>query len=351
MNLKLYKLHFTTPLHLSNESEDYAQSLQTLHSDTLYAALTSVLAKVGHNFDKNFAGDLGFSISSLFPFYQKDKEDKNPVYFFPKSHKIDILSEDLLAIHKYVKKIRWIDTFFFEKHLKAENLERFYAEKTIKPNGKIEFKHLKGSYLTNNEYLSTDFISSQVFPHAQVPRQQIIEGTEQDTKIYYMERLFFKDYSGMYFIAEGEADLLEKALNILQYEGIGTDRNVGNGYFEWSKSEINLDLPQSEYAMNLSLFLPENKEQLSTMLDDKSAYVFKKRGGWVTTSPYNTIRKNRVHMFEEGSVFKTNKQILGRIADLTPTEAKNLGLNHKILRNGKSLFIPIKIEKEVSNGK
>ena len=342
-NLNLYKLHFTTPLHLSNESEDYAKSLQTLHSDTLYAALTSALAKVGYDFGEEFDGDLGFTISSLFPFYQKDKEDKKPVYFFPKSRKIDILDEKLLNIHKYVKKIRWLDTFFFEKHLKAKNLEKYYEEKIKRPNGKVEFKHIKGNFFTNNVDLSSDFISSQVFPHAQVPRQQIINGKEQDTKIYYMERLFFKDYSGMYFIAEGETNLLEKALNILQYEGIGTDRNVGNGYFEWTKDEINIDLPQSEYSINLSMFLPENQEQLNTMLDENAAYSFIKRGGWVTTPPYNTIRKNRVHMFEEGSVFKTNSEKLGRIANLTPTEAKNLGLNHKIFRNGKSLFVPIKI--------
>lgn len=337
--LKLYKLHFTTPLHLSNESEDYAKSLQTLHSDTLYAALTSVLAKVGYQFKENFTGDLGFSISSLFPFYQKDKEDKNPVYFFPKSRKIDILPENMLEVHKKIKKIKWFDTESFKQHIEGNKIQDFFKE-----------ENLFNIYYSKTK-IPDDFISSQVFPHAQVPRKQIIDGKEQDTKIYYMERLFFKDYSGMYFIAEGEADLLEKALNILQYEGIGTDRNVGNGYFEFSKDDIEINLPQSEYAMNLSLFLPEEKEQLQKMLDENSAYSFKKRGGWVTTSPYNTIRKNRVHMFEEGSVFKTNKQILGRIADLTPTEAKNLGLNHKIFRNGKSLFVSIKIEKEVSNGK
>ena len=80
-----------------------------------------------------------------------------------------------------------------------------------------------------------------------------------------MERIFFKDHSGMYFIAEGDnTKLLEKGLEILQHEGIGTDRNVGNGYFEFSKDEIELDLPENaKYSMNLSLFLPEKQEQLT----------------------------------------------------------------------------------------
>lgn len=331
-NLNIYKLHFTTPLHLSNESDDYAKSLQTLHSDTLYAALTSALAKVGYDFEEEFNGDLGFTISSLFPFYQIDKADKNPVYFFPKSRKIDVLPENMLDVHKKIKKIKWFDTESFKLHIRGEKIEDFYKD-----------ENLYGSYYSKDK-IDKDFISSQVFPHAQVPRQLIINGEEQDTKIYYMERLFFKDYSGMYFIAEGETNLLEKALNILQYEGIGTDRNVGNGYFEWTKDEIKLDLPESDYSMNLSLYLPENQEQLKTILDENSAYSFKKRGGWVTTPPHNTIRKNRVYMFEEGSIFKTNSIILGRIADLTPDLselAPEQQLNHKIFRNGKSFFIPI----------
>lgn len=339
MDLKIFKLRFTTPLHLSNEREDYAQSLQTLHSDTLYAALTAALAKIGHDFSEKFNGDLGCTVSSLFPYYQKEEKSK-PVYFFPKSRKIDILPEEMLDIHKDVKKIQWLDADFFQKYI-AGNLP--YSEYTA--------DCMKGKYLSNKDF-PKDFISAQVFPHAKVPRQQIIDGKAQDTEIYYMERLFFKDRSGMFFIAEGNTDLLKKGLNVLQYEGIGTDRNVGNGYFEFEEGKITLDVPaKSDYAMNLSLFLPENSEQVKLLLgvnmdkpnesDNNVAYAFKKRGGWVTTHPHNTIRKNRVYMFEEGSVFKTNSATKGRIADLKPDLPEAIAIDHKIYRNGKSLFLPV----------
>ena len=335
--LKIYKLHFTTPLHLSNEREDYAQSLQTLHSDTLYAALTASLAKIGYEYKTDFNGDLGFSISSLFPFYQKNKEDTNPIYFFPKSRKIDILPENMLEEHKKIKKIRWLETSAYTQHLSGNKIHEFY-----KPIA------LNGAYYSEKD-IPSDFISSQVFPHVKVSRTGL-----EDAEPYYMERLFFKNSSGMFFIASGDCKLLEKGLEILQHEGIGTDRNVGNGYFEWKKDEIELNLPENaKYSMNLSLFLPEEKKQLAEMLDEKTAYSFKKRGGWVTTSPHNTIRKNRIYMFEEGSIFKKKVdkiEVGGRIADLTPEKATELGLNHKIFRNGKSLFIPINLtEKEAAN--
>lgn len=345
-NIKIYKLHFTTPLHLSNEREDYAESLRTLHSDTIYAAITASLAKIGI-IENDFQGDLGCTISSLFPFYQKDK-DSEPVYFFPKSRKIEILDKSF-DIHKLVKKVNWIDRIFFERHLNGETFEKEYADKKKDENGKEQSKYLKGSFLTAYN-IPKDFITAQVFPHAQVPRQQIINDKKQDTEIYYMERLFFKDFSGMYFIAEGDTGLLEKGLNVLCHEGIGTDRNVGNGFFEWTKDNIELEMPENTiYAMNLSLFLPENEDQLKKMLDNNTAYSFKKRGGWITTNPYNTLRKNRVYMFEEGSVFKYRIDKMkksGRIADLTPDlnewpEEKKI--KHRIYRNGESLFIPIKL--------
>ena len=88
----IYKLHFTTPLHLGDARDDYSISLKSVSSDTMYAALTASLAKIGKAIPPN--GDLGFTISSLFPFYQKDTKSKT-VLFFPRPYKkININIED-----------------------------------------------------------------------------------------------------------------------------------------------------------------------------------------------------------------------------------------------------------------
>lgn len=332
---KIYKLHFISPLHLSNEREDYAESLRTFNSDSMYAAITACLAKLGHKFAESFDGDLGFTISSLFPFYQ-EKSDAEAVFFLPKSKKTLILEPKNSEYHKFIKKLQWIDKDFFEEYINGKDLEQKFFEFD---NTGEKFKNIKGAFMTNKN-IKEDFIASEVFPRVTVPRYG-----EKDADPFYMERVFFKDYSGLFFIADGNTNLLEKGLSLLQNEGIGTDRNVGNGFFEFGTDYMELNLPsETDFAINISLFLPESKEQLINLLGEKSAYNIKKRGGWITTPPDLGLRKNRIFMFEEGSVFdlKINEpKVLGKIADLTPNLSEPLKNPHKIFRNGKSIFIPV----------
>jgi CRISPR type III-A-associated RAMP protein Csm4 len=148
----------------------------------------------------------------------------------------------------------------------------------------------------------------------------------------------------------GATNLFEPALEILQHEGIGTDRNIGNGFFTVSEDEIELDLPdedETDYALSLSMFIPKSKEQLTKMLaGEKVGYDFARRGGWITTPPHNTYRKNAIHAFTHGSVFsmkmELNVETRGRIVDLKPEIDFDEGrIDHSIWRNGKSFFIPI----------
>ena len=76
--IKIYKLHFTAPLHISDQHDDLGNSQKIIQSDTLYAALMSCLAKNGEDLPED--GELGFTVSSLFPYFQKDRESA-PVYF------------------------------------------------------------------------------------------------------------------------------------------------------------------------------------------------------------------------------------------------------------------------------
>ncbi len=326
---KVYKLHFTTPLHIGDARNDYSISLKTYQSDAMYAALTSCLAKVGKEIPKD--GDLGFTISSLFPFYQKNENDK-PVYFLPKLLKQKLPKLEDIGNAKKVKKVSWLDISYFEKLIGGI---------TLFENG-TDLEHIKGDFLTAS-IIESEFISSQVSQRVTISRD-----LSEDAKPFYMDRIYFKEKSGLYFIASGDTKLLDGALEVLQHEGIGTDRNVGNGYFTFKPDEIEIDLPESNFISNLSIFCPESETQLNEMLNDKDvAYDFTKRGGWITTTPHNSIRKNTVHMFTPASVFKASKtstdiDIKGKIVDLNPSQSY-LGIEHPIWRNGKSIFIPVKI--------
>lgn len=332
MELQLYKLHFTTPVHFGDNREDYGISLQTLQSDTLYSALMSCLAKIGYAIPDD--GDLGFATSSLFPFYQKCRE-ANAVFFLPKPLKQSLPKLKDVKDAKKVKKVAWLDFDYFEKVAQGNSLFK---------NG-VDIGNVKGPFLTTKT-IESCFISAQVSPRVTVSRTG-----QEDAMPFYMDRVYFKDFSGLYFIAKykgnGEMEVLEKALNVLKDEGLGTDRNVGNGFFEWTKETKDLILPESEYSMSLSAFIPESKNQLETMLGDKNvAYDFSRRGGWITTPPNNSLRKNYIYAFLPGSVFKKKSneiEIDGSINELTPELPKTMNIDHRIWRSGKALFIPIRL--------
>lgn len=339
MQLDIFKLRFKSPLHIGDERSEYDKSLRIIHSDTLYAALTACIAKVGGSHIAE-RGDLGFVVSSLFPFYQKDK-DTDPIYFLPKSKSVQLPNKGQLDIAKKIKKVQWLDFGYFQKQINGEKLFDAATEENI-----------KGNYLTSksNQEFDKDFMYSELQNRVVVPRYGV-EGHEPDARPFYMERIRFKNqWSGMYFLATGKKlDLLKNALEVLQYEGIGTDRTIGNGYFSFEKAKtpLSFELPESDKMMNLSLFCPK-KEQVKQLIDgEKPAFEILRRGGWITTPGLNTYRKNVIYMFAEGSIFNTSIarnriEVEGELHDLKPV-LPNTEINHPIWRSGRSIMIPVKI--------
>ena len=355
MTFTIYKLHFNAPLHINYMREDAGISQRTIHSDTLYAALTSCLAKVGESIPPQ--GDLGCTVSSLFPFYQKDK-DSRPTFFLPMPLQSQMPDLQDVSLAKTVKKVQWVDSSLYGLILegklsldeKSEYLDCIYKSFLLNPQN---HKHNEG------QLLFEDFIISSVTVRGSSPDRTGIEPTVP----FYIDRLFFKGYSGMFFIVEGDTSLIEKALNILKDEGLGTDRHVGYGTFDLEKSQLSIDVPKSEdksqlssdvpkseddtgYWVSLSMLIPEDDNQLRELLTpDNVAYELMRRGGWITTHPYTTYRKNVIYAFMPGSVLckTSNDMVTGRIVDLTPSET-GITIDHKIWRNGKSIMLPIKIK-------
>lgn len=301
----VYRLHFTSPLHIGDAREDYGISLKTLSSDTLYAALTATLAKMGAILPDD--GDLGCVISSMFP-YRKDTQDTTLTYYFPKPLGVRYPKYLKPEDFKKAKKMQWLDLPQFEKALYGQPIE-----------------------VCDNP----DFIKSEVSERVLVSRDY-----SEDSKPFYMDRVCFEGNSGLFFLAEGDTAAIDKALPLLALEGIGTDRNVGNGFFEYEKDSLSISLPHdTEYGISLSTFIPESKEQLTALLSNHSSYELQRRGGWITTAPYNSIRKNVIYAFAAGSVFYGIQSDAGRIVDLAPQGL----VKHPIWRCGKALVLPIKM--------
>ncbi len=323
MSLKIFQLHFNAAVHLSDVRSDYGKSEKMIHSDSLTAAIMQTWAVLGKS--EWISKDYGFTISSLFPF--TTVADK-PVYFLPKPYtglNIPKGNSDT-SLAKKAKKIQYFDVNYFQKAL---------LQALVNPTE----NDYKGGYLTNQD-IEKDFLQSNVSIRIRKPRND-----SEDAEPFYMEQLIFKKGAGFWGIADFENSEAEQrfiiAMNYLQEAGVGTDRNVGHGQFDF-KWDIESTLPfgteQHEYGLCLSLFCPENHQQLSKMLDEKARYETIKRGGWIS-EPYNTLRKRSVMMFKEGSVFKmpNSESIQGAVLNLQPDILKN----HAIWRSGKAIFLPI----------
>ena len=330
----VYRLHFTAPLHIGSHQDDESQSQKTLSSDALYAALTSCLAKSGNDIPND--GDLGFSVSSLFPYYQRETTSR-PVYFLPMPLHVRGNKLQEASVAKKAKKVKWVDVAFFTDILSG----RFDM------NSSLSF--VQEAYLTHVE-LPEDLDGSKEFVRSEVSQRVTLECRtgKKDALPYFVDKVLFRHHAGLYFIAEGNMDKLDTALRLLSLEGLGTDRNVGFGYFNYQKDSISIELPQqSDYQIALSLLIPESEEQLKALLDSEQvAYDFTRVGGWITTSPFTTLRKNAIYGFLPGSVLKCvyngDSSPLGRIVDLQP-QIGSLTPDHPIWRCGRSLMLPVNI--------
>lgn len=324
------RLNIQHSIHLGSHREEYDSSESMLHSDSLYSAIIAAWAVLGveHSvFDvpRNDVPrdlDLGFAITSLFPFF-REKADAKPLYFFP------VPKPGLnVADPRRYREVKWLSMVPFKSYLQTGQINETEGE-------------VKGAFFTTDNRFDPKFMQSEVQPRAYVPR---LHEAETDTVIFYIERLFFREHCGLFGLATFDNDDIRAkvmlALDYLQDAGIGTDRNVGHGQFEYEMGAFDhfADLPNSDHALNLSMFLPESQSQLADMLDsDACCHDITKRGGWITTWPHLSYRKDSVYMFREGGVFKTNQPIAGGTVNLRPGV---LGHGDPVLRVGRSVFLP-----------
>lgn len=325
MKYEIIKLNFQSPLHLSRGQTDYYDKSETiLHSDTLKSAIYSC-AKLIYK-DKIVGNDFlkTFSISSAFPFIDDE-------FFFPKpllNFNPNIIGVDQgPPTHKKLKKIEYLSKIVFEDFVNGRLNE--LKKRQVSECGKFVFSKTS----QNKELFKSEVQQRLVMPN----------GNDVHPKPFYVDRLYFNKGAGLFFIIKYnekcEKEMIINSLKLLSSQGIGTDRNVGNGQFDFTDSKIEIDIPiDSDVVTNLSLYLPTQGE-IEQCLNHKCRYSLLKRGGYIS-NPENmdflTFRKKSIYMFREGSVFPNANQT-GKIEDLKPD---NVDI-HPIYRDGTSVFIPI----------
>jgi CRISPR-associated protein Csm4 len=335
LTYSVFKLHFRSPLHLSKgKTDDYGESEELLHADTLKSALYVCARQV---LGAEAVGDTDtffrrFCISSAFPFMGNE-------LFFPKPQaRIQpFLAEDVPEERqaKKHKKVQFLGQSYFEDLITHQR--RYLSPDDFTADGRFVSDHPHVRALGNAPLFATDVQQRVTIP----------ANYEEDPLPYYVDRLYFSQDAGLWFAFTGNddqarADVLA-ALKLLGDNGIGTDRSVGNGQFEVSETTLTLTVPdQPTHEMLLSLWCPKQAELTPDFLQ-QSSYGLIKRGGYIASPDrmeHLTYRKKSIYMFTEGSVFqhRPDQQLTGKIVDLKPDTPD---VQQHIWRDGLALTIPI----------
>jgi CRISPR-associated protein Csm4 len=331
MQAEAIKLRFISPLHLGRGLEtDYGKTETVLHSDTLKSALFALGIQLFPEWEKTPALFFdAFSISSCFPFAGSE-------YFFPKpflKRKLEFSASNEHLQAKKSKRVDFLSKTIFEKFIKQEALQ--VDENCLSPDGSFVFE--------KNGNVRIIF-KTEVQQRVAVPAE-----SGQETKPYYVDRLFFNEDCGLFFLAQFHTETIKNqviaALKLLGDQGIGTDKSVGNGQFIFDQRKdienISIETGTSlKHWISLGLYLPEKSEFEKFDLNS-STWQLIKRGGYMGGSSdfsFLGIRKKNIFMFSEASVFASDESPVGKLIDLKPDWDAPM---HPVWRDGRPLFLAV----------
>ncbi len=341
----VFPLRFNNTLHLSRGRENnYDKTQAVLHSDTLKSALFVTAMEVANAAelpDKSFFELL--KISSVFPYYKAANTEK-AIYFLPRPllpafhKKLRIQGIGEYKQRKVIKNLEYLESSLLLELLQKEVV--FIDKNNISQDGAFASHHTPLSELS--------LLNTSPQQHVSVDRL-----FETDAKPFYIDRLYFSEGVGFYFLMEGNYEDRRKILRLLEVlgeNGLGTDKSVGGGHFKVDEKLLDDFLELSDtgnHQINLSLYCPniDNQEELSQLED--SYYELVKRGGFIASpakSAHASLRKRSVYMFKEGSIFPFKATRTGQIVDLKPDEKRlkdSIGavIEHSIWRDGRSIFL------------
>ncbi len=317
LKMECYRLSFKAAFHVDSRGNDFYEESNTfIHSDTLSAAILATLATVSPEDVTKQAQSPSFRISSAFPFYKA-------VYLLPRvlSSQAIKLPEDRLKEAKKLKKIQWLDIDLWKASLSSPQ----WAEQI----------NLSGGVCQGVIASKSDHLPERLWVEEERPRLAIDRATNQsaDGKLFNFSRIWFHPEGGLYFLAvftdKASQQQFETMLSILGDSGIGADRTNGNGHFTWQRGKNpGLQLADNHKSVALSLVNPAPSDCQNGWLNE-SAYKLISRGGWVSGSG---LRKKRLRMFTEGSVF--SQPLQGRVVDVSID-----GMQQKVYRDGRGFFV------------
>lgn len=273
---------------------------EIIHSDTIFGAVVNAIAYMNLDIQDFISRvDRGeVRISSALPM---NKE----VYFPAPMVKPKVEGDEKALFKKYRK--GYIDKETFERVLFGKE---------------IASSSIRG--------LSDFFITSEVASVA-------IDRERNNTNLYTFITIKPLKFSTICILVDSSDlafnNFIKPAFKLLADEGLGGNRNTGFGHFDYRFEDFNLNTPNSEYYVTLSLSIAEKKNLISYELVKRGGYVFSRSG-------YNAL-KPLFFMLKEGSIIKKDS---GKLLDLDEYGNYSQTVGHKIYVYAKVFPVPISEE-------
>lgn len=328
--------------HFGRHGLGQEESMVSMPSDSLFAALAAVLARnkggdAVAKFCEPFVGedaDPPYVLSSTYPFAGK-------VRFFPVPMRARGGEAQGVGAKK-LKKVDFLSEGVFRSVLEGKPLADLFEEKWTLQDGKIlaneaDFKNLPAE-LQNP--------SARVWVVKSRPRVTL-DRSSSASNLFHIGQVYFAKGCGLWFgvrwvkADEARKRDLTNMIHELAAAGFGAERTTGLGVSEVEESGA-LDLPDAKGSwVTLSRYLPREDEMISVR-DESSAYAIKAVGGWLDSPKNMGQRRRQVNLIAEGSVIGGDPQrvIPGRVADVRPRYEMNPDpLGHPVYRFGLALAV------------
>jgi len=284
-----------------------------MKSDTLWAALCwGICTLHGEDFLIEFINSYGegaskvepIYLSSAFPYYKRHAA--NPILFLPRPLKAE---KDCREVPKGAEFKKAIDLM---RECKLSDKESFISKASF------EYLFCESNQPAGNELYRELGMTVKPMTHNTIDRltgSTLTIGNKGQlfhTEERMMETKNKKDKAGLYFLFKGNTELLKQVLRFWEHFGIGGDRTIGKGQFEFELQEnIEIKEPaQPNARMALSLYHPTPDEVKAYDEDTSKLLQYKTivRQGWK-----GAFQKKPALYFEEGSVipYKHGSEIMG----------------------------------------
>ncbi len=314
MGYFLYKLDFTTALHIGsdNSGSSLDDTQMTIHSDTFFSALCSQAVKRGEIDQLVYYFAQGqLCVSDALPYYREELYLPKPIIFTSQPQQ-----EGEPGLKKKFKALQYIPLVLFNDYLDG-----------IKGKG----------------YFDPDLVKHD-FGQMTMQTRVAIKGQEQPLP-YHVASWRFAAHAGLYILLRFEdsqaLQLFTTLLQDLSWNGIGGKQSSGWGKFEVGESSVPGKLIQyledetAKYQMLMGTALPVD-EEMEQVLED-GWYALLLRGGFVCSPSYaqRQLKKRSIYMLSPGSCL--SRRFQGGMFDLSQQGS------HPVWRSGNTLFLGVNI--------